>query len=107
MFDAACSRMDAALMGALGRPDVTIRGAGYEITLQGIFSAPWVGTAIGGMQIDRPDPTLEILTADLAELGGVDPQPGDKVEIGGRIYTIVTPPKDMEGITELVLRAYV
>lgn len=104
MIDLA--RMNAAIMNAHGRSDVSLIGTGYAITPRGIFSAPWIGTAMGGMPIDRPDPTLQVLTQDLSGLPAGAPMPGDQATVGSASYTIVSPPKDTEGITELVLRAY-
>ncbi|MDD5330196.1 MAG: hypothetical protein PHX38_09340 [Sulfuricella sp.] len=106
MFAAAAARMNASIMAALGRDDVSIRGDGYDESPRGIFVAPWSGIAIGNMMVDRPDPVLVVLTPDLAKLGGVDPQPGDQAEIGSTIYTIVSA-KDVDGFTEMTLRLYV
>jgi hypothetical protein len=82
---------------------VTVSVGAVDTVLTGAFRAPFVGMAVGGLQVERPDPTVTFKTSDLTPVGA---QPGDTVTIGAETWQIVSIKPGDGGMTELLLRAF-
>jgi hypothetical protein len=80
---------------------VNVSGADFPITAA--FLHPYVGTAIGGVPVNRPNPQIVARTADWNETGAKN---GDKVLRSGIEYTVVNPEPSDDGATTVTLRKY-
>lgn len=75
----------AAILATQGEPmTVTVGGTPHPITAA--FLAPHMGATFAGVPINRPEPQLLARAADWLATGA---GPGDTVERGATVYTIV------------------
>jgi hypothetical protein len=93
----------AAILATQGEGvTVTVGGTPYPVTVA--WLAPHVGVSFAGVPIDRPEPqVLANAAAWLATGAG----PGDTLERGAEVYTIVDPAlPDDSGAVLVTLRKY-
>lgn len=73
-----------------------------EIGVEVAYQAPYEGTDVNGMPVERPDHTLHLETA-LLPAGTVE---GGEVRVRGRVMTITEISGDDGGMTRLLLAEY-
>lgn len=97
--------MADALLAAFGETEpVTVTVSGTPHPLEMAFLAPWTGTTLAGVPIDRRD-MQGVCRADELLLTGA--AVGSTVERDATVYTIADTPKvDEAGLARLTLRKY-
>ena len=78
----------------------TLCGGDWRQTVSVVLSTPWAGASVGGIGIDRPEPTAQLRTTD-ANTYGVDN--GWTLEYGSDTYRITSRADDGLGLTLLTL----
>lgn len=68
-WQSATKRLNDAVLNRLGGRDYTINVADVEHTLEGLYRAPWSGTAVGGVPVDRPEPVIFFRYAEFLAIG--------------------------------------
>lgn len=83
---------------------VTVTVGGTPHPLIAAFNAPFAGTLLNGVPIDRPDPKLVCRASDWVATGAA---PGATVERGATVYTVADNAQlDDAGFATVKLREY-
>lgn len=96
------SGMLDGLLASFGEP-VTVAVGGADFPLTAAFLEPYVGTALGGVPINRPNPTLVARTDEWGETGA---KAGDIVLRLGKRYTVIDAQPSDDGGTTVNMRKY-
>ena len=100
------ARMNDALIRRFGDVEQFVLRQGLtENTLDGVFSEPFEGIALGGVAVIRDAPSFGVRESDILSF---DPKEGDQIvrTATGRVYTIVRLTPDDDDWLELRLGEY-
>jgi len=94
--------LDDAAIACFGE-EVIFHADTGNVPARAIYRAPWEGTALGGIIVERADPSIDMRLADWQAL---DMQADDEVTVRGVRYTILEYPADDGGMVHISLAKY-
>jgi len=96
------SGMLSGILAAYGEPVIAaVNGADFPLTAA--FLEPYVGTAVGGVPVNRPSPQILLGTDAWIATGAKN---GAEVLRAGNVYTVVNAEPSDDGMTLVTLRKY-